>query len=168
LETLEHVFDVRRAVDELMRVLAPGGILLVSVPFYFRIHAYPSDYWRITPQCLAGLLAPLDARLVGYQGSVKHPHTVFGLAAKQPLAPDFGSRKRAFVYDFQQRLTQVAQSRSPWRRWEERVRGLFVSKGERRRRRCQYQCHFELDADSPPNLTTGASPCGVPVESMLV
>jgi SAM-dependent methyltransferase len=29
VETLEHVFEVRRAVDEIIRVLAPGGIVLI-------------------------------------------------------------------------------------------------------------------------------------------
>ncbi len=59
LDTLEHVFEARRAVEEMIRILAPGGMLLVSVPMDFRIHDYPSDYWRITPACLARLLAPL-------------------------------------------------------------------------------------------------------------
>src|SRR5512145_2648422 len=41
LDTLEHVFEVRRAVSEMIRVLRPGGLLIVSVPLDFHIHEHP-------------------------------------------------------------------------------------------------------------------------------
>jgi SAM-dependent methyltransferase len=48
LETLEHVRDPLEVTRELARVLRPGGVLLLSVPFLYRIHSAPHDFWRFT------------------------------------------------------------------------------------------------------------------------
>lgn len=45
---LEHVDDFRAAFDELTRVLAGDGILLLGLPFRQAIHMAPQDYWRFT------------------------------------------------------------------------------------------------------------------------
>src|SRR5688572_27300165 len=75
VDTLEHVFEARRGVEELIRILAPGGVILLSAPFDFRIHGYPDDYWRFTPSAIDRLLAPLEASIVGSQGVESGPHT---------------------------------------------------------------------------------------------
>ena len=60
LEVLEHVQDPFKAVTELIRILRPGGRLLLTVPFMTGYHGkgetpdhagYP-DYWRFTHQGL--------------------------------------------------------------------------------------------------------------------
>ncbi len=47
-ETLEHVYDVDRVIGEAFRLLKPGGIFLVTVPFSMPIHPDPHDYARYT------------------------------------------------------------------------------------------------------------------------
>lgn len=54
-EVLEHVRDPLEALRELARAVRSGGRVVVTVPFFFRIHE-PTDYWRFTPAGL-GLLA---------------------------------------------------------------------------------------------------------------
>ncbi|MXZ79989.1 MAG: class I SAM-dependent methyltransferase [Gammaproteobacteria bacterium] len=49
LNTLEHIFDATSMLLEIRRVLKTGGILYITVPFMFRIHASPDDYFRATP-----------------------------------------------------------------------------------------------------------------------
>jgi SAM-dependent methyltransferase len=45
---IEHVPDTQALLNELRRVLAPGGFLLMTVPHVHYIHAEPHDYYRFT------------------------------------------------------------------------------------------------------------------------
>lgn len=48
-EVLEHVPEPQLALKEVARMLAPGGTAIVSVPFMYRIHEAPYDFFRYTP-----------------------------------------------------------------------------------------------------------------------
>lgn len=67
---LEHVENVENAVAEVARVLKPGGLFLVSVPFVYPTHEAPYDFWRTTHHGLRSLLERHDmtVRDVGAQG----------------------------------------------------------------------------------------------------
>lgn len=47
-QLLEHVIDPLKVLKEIFRVLRPGGKLLLSTPFLYRVHADPIDYARYT------------------------------------------------------------------------------------------------------------------------
>jgi SAM-dependent methyltransferase len=145
LDTLEHVFECRRAVSEMIRVLRPGGLLIVSVPLDFHIHDHPDDYWRLTPSCLARLLAPLAATVIGSQGPESYPHAVFGLGVKAPVTAGFISSAQRFIGDLQSRLARQAAAAPRVKRWKNRLRGLVASKGERRRERERFATRFAVD-----------------------
>jgi SAM-dependent methyltransferase len=84
MDTLEHVADPLRAVQEMHRVLRPGGVLAMSSVMFFPIHAHPWDYWRFTPEGFALLLTPFESKLVMAQGWEHMPETVFGVGVKGP------------------------------------------------------------------------------------
>lgn len=44
-QTLQHVYDVRAAFATLYRVLAPGGVLLVTVPGLTKISPWEDEVW---------------------------------------------------------------------------------------------------------------------------
>lgn len=50
LSVLEHCARPFEMAANLSRLLAPGGRLCVGVPFVWKLHDYPADYWRFTPR----------------------------------------------------------------------------------------------------------------------
>lgn len=142
VDTLEHVFALQTGVGEMLRILAPGGTIIITVPFEFRIHNHPGDYWRLTPSCLHQLLSPLAARWVGWQGTPSRPHTVFAIGWKGPVAPDtrmaVGHLQRAFNGWLNQQKNKVPLPRRLlWWLYE-----WGITKGERRTRREFYDAEF--------------------------
>jgi SAM-dependent methyltransferase len=55
-EVLEHVAHPDRLITEIWRVLQPGGILILSVPYLSRLHEEPHDYYRFTKYGLESVL----------------------------------------------------------------------------------------------------------------
>ncbi|HVS52485.1 MAG TPA: class I SAM-dependent methyltransferase [Opitutaceae bacterium] len=85
----EHLADYRRALGEVQRVLAPGGLFLLGMPavnrtmeYLFRAigHSTINDIHITTPRLIRAALAPAGFRLVAYR-----PLDV-------PLPPPFGLR----------------------------------------------------------------------------
>jgi SAM-dependent methyltransferase len=139
VDTLEHVFEARRAADELVRVLAPGGTLLVTTPFEFYIHGYPNDYWRLTPACWQRLLADLDHVLVGWQGPGKHPHTVWAIGCKAPLDAQHALRVERFIAAYRQWGLEAGRCESWPRKLKRLARCRLGSRTEQNRWREYHQ-----------------------------
>lgn len=49
---MEHVEDIYAFSRNLTDIIELGGVLFMSVPFVWRFHGYPSDYWRFTPRAI--------------------------------------------------------------------------------------------------------------------
>jgi SAM-dependent methyltransferase len=81
LETLEHCEDPIAAGRELARVVAPGGVCLVSTPLLLGIHGYPNDFFRYTPEGLRAILSPFDHATAWGCGDPGMPLWVFAVAA---------------------------------------------------------------------------------------
>jgi SAM-dependent methyltransferase len=72
VQVLEHTPRPGQLVAEMGRVLADDGLLILSVPFQFRLHEEPHDYFRYTPHGLRQLCADagLEVTHVEQQGSL--------------------------------------------------------------------------------------------------
>lgn len=55
-EVLEHTLNPFDAVKELYRILKPGGRVIMTTPFNFRIHGPLPDCWRFSEHGLKALL----------------------------------------------------------------------------------------------------------------
>jgi SAM-dependent methyltransferase len=55
-EVLEHTLNPFDAVSEILRILKPGGKLVMTTPFNFRIHGPLPDCWRFSVHGLNALL----------------------------------------------------------------------------------------------------------------
>jgi SAM-dependent methyltransferase len=54
-EVLEHIFHPHQAIEEVYRVLKPGGICILSTRFIFQYHPSPKDYYRFSQDALQAL-----------------------------------------------------------------------------------------------------------------
>ncbi len=116
MDTLEHVEYVRRAVEEVHRILRPDGILVASSVMKFPIHDYPHDYWRFTPEAFKSLLKPFSSSFVGFAGDERFPHTVVGVGFK-------GSVSEGQMNDF---IVEFERWKKRWRRPPGKHRKGFV------------------------------------------
>jgi SAM-dependent methyltransferase len=59
-EVLEHTLDPFAAASNLRDLLKPGGVLLLTTPFNFRVHGPLPDCWRFTEHGLRALLTGFE------------------------------------------------------------------------------------------------------------
>jgi SAM-dependent methyltransferase len=145
IETFEHVFEVRRAFDEVYRILAPGGLFVITSPLNFRIHGYPDDYWRMTPSCLRRMLTPYAGRVSGYQGHHSFPHSVMGLGFKSPAPTDFVEKAAALIRLYHKWLNEAESSLPSRVKLRRGLSRLYRSKGERHQIDAYYRAEFSID-----------------------
>jgi SAM-dependent methyltransferase len=131
IETFEHVFHVSRAFDEVYRILKPGGLFVITSPLNFRIHGYPDDYWRMTPNCLRRMLSSYKARVSGFQGHAKFPHSVMGLGFKAPAPANFAACASRLVINYTAWLRRLENGLPASEKLRRRIARLYRSKGER-------------------------------------
>lgn len=71
-EVLEHLKDPQACVDEIHRLLRDDGLVFVSTPFFYPVHADPYDFQRFTEDGLRHLFRRFKSvevhRMGGYFG----------------------------------------------------------------------------------------------------
>ncbi len=83
IDTLEHVENIEKAMNEMYRILKPYGVIVIISVMNFPIHDYPSDYWRFTPQCFKRLLEKFEDVIVESDGDEKFPTGIYGAGIKK-------------------------------------------------------------------------------------
>ncbi len=66
---LEHVRRPWVAAENIQRLLRPGGLCYVGVPWVQAYHGFPNDYWRFSFPALLELFAGLDFTDMYYSAS---------------------------------------------------------------------------------------------------
>jgi len=84
---LEHVRDPQRVMQEIERVLAPGGYLHLVTPFCHPFHEYPKDYRRFTLDGLKELAGDLEVVAEGWRTGPTATILVFAIEYVKLLLP---------------------------------------------------------------------------------
>lgn len=62
-EVLEHVEAPFTAMKEIYRVLKPGGLAYIQLPFVIGYHPCPHDYWRFTHEGMQALASSANLKV---------------------------------------------------------------------------------------------------------
>lgn len=68
-EVLEHTHEPDALIAEMLRVLRPNGVLLITVPFAARVHHAPHDFRRFTRYQLARMLSQFGSVSIQERGN---------------------------------------------------------------------------------------------------
>ena len=71
-EILEHLKEPEKFIDEVYRVLQPGGVVVATIPFMFHQHANPFDYNRPTREALRFWFCKYEEVVIFAQGNRAH------------------------------------------------------------------------------------------------
>ncbi len=115
LDTLEHVEFPRKAIEEAHRILKKDGVLIMSSVMNFRIHEYPHDYWRFTPEGFHSLLGLFASSFVGSAGEAKFPHTVVGVGWKGAICDGAVTEFRGRFEQWKDCWENTSGTR--WKKW---------------------------------------------------
>lgn len=63
---LEHSRRPWKMAETLQSLMQPGATIHLSVPWVWRFHAYPDDYWRISDQGVRALFDQIDWQQLTY------------------------------------------------------------------------------------------------------
>lgn len=80
-EVLEHVFETDQTLQELRRVLKPGAMILITVPFCWNEHEIPYDYARYSSFGIRYLLEKNGYEIIESKKSGSFSQVVFQLMA---------------------------------------------------------------------------------------
>jgi len=142
-QVLEHLPEPQRVIEELARVLKPGGTLWLSAPLFYAEHERPYDFFRYTQFGLRQLLESARfevleiAWLEGYFGTLSYQVRVAGRALPAGRAA-YGGGARAVALAG---AARVARRAAP------RVADVLAGLDER---------HKVVDAGLPKNHTVVA------------
>lgn len=78
-EVFEHIFNLEEILDELNRVLKPGGRILITVPFAWHEHEMPNDFGRYTSIGFQSLLERHNFKIISLEKTSSFVETLFQL-----------------------------------------------------------------------------------------
>ena len=87
---LEHVLHPQRLVDEIHRVLRPGGLVYADTPFMQQVHEGPYDFTRFTDSGHRYLFRRFEVRSSGANGGL-HPVALVPTLFRSWYPPESGT-----------------------------------------------------------------------------
>lgn len=76
-EVFEHIFNLEQILNELFRVIKPGGHMLITLPFVWDEHEVPYDFARYTSYGISSLLEKAGFEVITIEKTTNYVETVF-------------------------------------------------------------------------------------------
>jgi SAM-dependent methyltransferase len=96
-DVLEHVRAPEALLGEVARILAPGGKLLLNVPFFYWLHEQPHDYYRYTEHALRAMVQRSGLQLVSLESLGGAPEVLADVIGKHVCQVPFVGRMSSRV-----------------------------------------------------------------------
>ncbi len=71
IDVMEHINMPWIAAENIIKLLRPGGYVIVAAPWAWRYHPCPIDYWRFSPEALKFLFNKLQTIECGFDDSIR-------------------------------------------------------------------------------------------------
>lgn len=68
MNVLEHVYESRSLIKSIARIIAPGGSVVITVPFLLKVHQAPFDFARYTPYFIEKMAMDAGLQVESLQG----------------------------------------------------------------------------------------------------
>lgn len=95
-DVLEHIREPYNLWLEMYRILAPGGILMMNVPFFYWLHEEPYDFFRYTKHALNYMAEKSGFEIIKLEPTGGAPEILADIAAKLtkklPFIGAFGAK----------------------------------------------------------------------------
>ena len=108
---LEHISEPEKLIKECYRILKNGGSLLITVPFFIKLHQQPYDFFRYTEYALKNLLSVFEEVDIKKSGTLSDIY-------KNILKDMFGLKNRLYkpIYLIVRFLTnfKIDHRNYPW------------------------------------------------------
>lgn len=97
-DVMEHIPEPASVWAQLKRLLAPGGHILLNVPYYYPIHEAPYDFYRYTEFALRRFAEAANLEVVVFQPLGGSPEVIADIVAKNLVPiPVIGPVLASFV-----------------------------------------------------------------------
>lgn len=97
-DVLEHISQPEHLWQEISRILAIGGKIVMNIPFYYKIHEQPHDYYRYTEFALRRFVENSGLRLLQLNSIGGAPEIMTDIFAKNVLrVPKIGHSLAIFA-----------------------------------------------------------------------
>ncbi|MDI6765243.1 MAG: class I SAM-dependent methyltransferase [Bacteroidota bacterium] len=92
-DVLEHIYNPMLFMNEVARVVKPGGKVLIMVPYYYWVHEAPHDYYRYTEYALKKFCDVNKLNVVYLQPYGGYPDILLDLFNKKYVTKETGVRR---------------------------------------------------------------------------
>lgn len=100
-DVLEHIPEPEFLWREMARILAPDGKIIMNVPFYYRVHEQPHDYYRYTEFALKYFTENVGLKIIVLKAIGGAPEALADMLAKMLFhIPLLGKPAAIFVQSF--------------------------------------------------------------------